>query len=556
MSNRRSATFIFVLAGLILALSSAIGQGVQSQNPEEDTIHGTVVNSVTHEPIGRALVRLPDRQLAVLTDNEGHFALALDLGDGKALSGRSWGNVLIARKPGFVSQPDQWYAVVPGKEVTIALTPEALLIGRVLLPSSEAADRLQVEIYRRQVEDGQAHWISAGTTRTKSNGEFRFAELAEGSYKLLTRESLDRDPVNVRPGRQAFGYPPVYFPNVDDFPSAETIQLAAGQTVQAAISLVEQAYYPVQVPVANVSAGSGITVSVFPQGRKGPGYSLGYNADGRIKGLLPNGTYTIEATSLGPIAATGLVNITVKGGAVEGPRLIMLPNRAIPVEVKEEFTSPEDSGSPGASLRRPKTSPKEPKTYLTLYLDSADDVVERRGVSLHSSPGAGDDSLLVDNAPPGRYWVRIRSTRGYASSVTSAGIDLRHEPLVVPSSGPIEITMRDDWAEVDGTVEGIRAMLGAASANPSGFFSPEVYFVPQPDNTGEFRDARVAPDGKINSAQVPPGLYRVLAFDRPQADLAYHDPEVMRAYEAEGQLIRLAPGPNEPLRLQVIASSE
>jgi len=555
MSNRRSATINFALAGLILGLSSAFGQGVQSQDLEQEMIHGTVVNSVTHEPIGRALVRSPAQQLAVLTDNDGHFALAVDVGDGKPQSGRSWGNVLIARKPGFVAQPDEWYAVVPGKEVTIALTPEALVIGHVLLPSSEAADRLQVEIYRRQVEDGQAHWISAGMTRTKSNGEFRFAELTEGSYKLLTRESLDRDPANVHPGSPVFGYPPVYFGNADDFSSADTIQLAAGQTVQAAISLIEQAYYPVKVPVANLPAGAGIIVSVSPQGRKGPGYSLGYHGDGQIEGLLPNGTYTIEASSSGRIAATGLVNITVKGGAVEGPRLIMLPNHAIPVEVKEEFTSPEDSGSPGASLRGPKTGLKGPKTYPTLYLDSADDVVEHRGVSLQSSPSARDDSLLIDNVPPGRYWVRVRSTRGYASSVTSGGIDLRHEPLVVPSSGPIEITMRDDWAEVDGTVEGMGA-IRAESANRSGLFSPEVYFVPQPDNPGEFRDARVAPDGKINSAQVPPGLYRVLAFDRPHSDLAYHDPEVMRAYEAEGQLIRLAPGPNEPLRLQVIASSE
>jgi len=556
MSNRRSTTFIFALLGLTLALSSAFGQGGQLQNPEEETIHGTVVNGVTHEPIGRALVRSPERQLAVLTDNEGHFALPLEVGDGKPLSGRSWGNVLIARKPGFVAQPDPWYVVAPGKEVTIALTPEALLIGHVLLPSSEAADRLQVEIYRRQVEDGQAHWVSAGTTRTKSNGEFRFAELVEGSYKLLTRESLDRDPVNVHPGSQVFGYPPAYFPNANDFSSAEPIQLAAGQTLQVAISLVGQAYYPVKVPVANVSAGAGIRVSVSPQGRKGPGYSLGYQADGQIQGLLPNGTYTIEATSFSPIAATGLVNITVKGAAIEGPRLIMLPNRAIPVEVREEFSLPEDSGSPQSSLRGSKTSLKGPNPYLTLYLDSADDVVERRGDSLQSSPGAGGNSLLIDNVPPGRYWVRVRSTRGYASSVSSGGVNLRREPLVVPSSGPIEITMRDDWAEVDGTVEGMAAMIATESANRSALFSPEVYFVPQPDNPGEFHDARVAPDGTIHSAQVPPGLYRVLAFDRPQANLAYHDAEGMRAYESEGQLIRLEPGPNEPLRLQVIASSE
>jgi hypothetical protein len=554
MSSRRSATSIFALAGLVLALSSAFGQAVQSQNPEEETVHGTVVNSVTHEPVGRALVVSSDRQLASLTDNEGHFALALDV-DGKPLSGRFSAGALTARKPGFFENT-YWGPVAAGKEVTLALTPEALVIGRVLLPSSEAPDRLEVEIYRRQAVDGRTHWVSAGSTRTKSNGEFRFAELTAGSYKLLTRELLDRDPVDVHPGGQLFGYPPVYFPNATDFEGAETIQLAAGQTVQAALSLAEQPYYSVKVPVAHVSVGTGITVSVSPEGHKGPGYSLGYNANGQIEGLLPNGTYTIEANSFAPIAATGLVTITVKGGAVEGPRLIMLPDRAIPVEVKEEFTSPEDGGSTRYNLRGSKGNLKGPQRYLTVHLDSADDFEHPGGNPGHSSPGEGDDALQIENVRPGRYWVKVRSTRGYASSITAGGVDLRHEPLVVPSSGPIEITMRDDWAEVDGTVEGLASIFGAESPSSSGLFSPEVYFVPQPDNPGEFRDARVAPDGRIDSAQVPPGLYRVLAFDRPQADLEYYDPEVMRSYETQGQLIRLAPGQNEPLRLQMISSSE
>jgi hypothetical protein len=559
MSNRPSTTSVFALACSILVLSSAFGQGVQTESPQEETIRGTVVNSLTHEPIGRALVFSPDEEFATLTDNDGHFALAFPSSQDEPVSGRYAPNVLIARKPGFVESPDELYPVVPGKELIILLTPEALVIGRVNLPSAEATDGIEVEIYRRQVEGGRAHWVSAGSTRTKSNGEFRFAELPAGSYKLLTHELLDRDPVSFHPGIQVVGYPPVYFPNASDFSKAETIQLAAGQTVQAAISLVEQAYYSVKVPVTNAPAEAGIAVSVSPQGRKGPGYLLSYSQAGQIEGLLPNGTYTIEATSGGPVARTGLVNIRVQGGAVEGPRLVMVPNDAIPVAVKEEFASSENRTPPEVISQGSKRSPQRPETYLRIYLDPLDEFDRPRLALLGSSPGAGD-SRLINDVQPGRYWVEVRSSRGYASSVTSGGIDLEHQPLVVPSRGPIEITMRDDWAEIDGTVEGIAAGSGAEGLNRSGWVSAEssaqVYFVPQPNSPGEFRDASVAPDGKINLSQVPPGLYRVLAFERPQADLEYHDPAANRAYDGQGQLIRLAPGQNEPLRLQVISMSE
>jgi hypothetical protein len=365
--------------------------------------------------------------------------------------------------------------------------------------------------------------------------------------------------VSFRPGSQIFGYPPVYFPNAADFSSAEAIQLVPGQTMQAAISLVEQAYYPVKVTVSNLGPDPGIRVSVFPQGHQGPGYSLGYSGSGQIQGLLPNGTYTIEATSFGQPHRTGSVGITVDGRAVEGPPLILVPNRAIPVDVKEEFTSPADSSSSAAVSRGSKRNPQGPSTYLRLYLDPVDNFEGRRRASLGFSTRAGDDPLRIEDVRAGRYWLEVDSSRGYASSITSGGIDLERQPLVVPAKGPIEITMRDDWAEVEGSVEGVAATSGAGGRNRSGLISPQssahVYFLPQPESPGEFRDASVSPEGKILTL-VPPGLYRVVAFDRPQGDLEYHDREAMRAYENEGQLIRLLPGQNEALRVPLISTSE
>ena len=95
----------------------------------------------------------------------------------------------MARKPGFLEdhvRPTNLSAA--GKDFTITLVPEASVAGRVVLPSSDASDKIRVELYRRRIQDGRAHWERVGSTASRSTGEFRFADLSAGSYKLLTDE--------------------------------------------------------------------------------------------------------------------------------------------------------------------------------------------------------------------------------------------------------------------------------------------------------------------------------------------------------------------------------
>src|ERR1700675_1962078 len=48
----------------------ARGQGTELASPQKNTIHGLVVNSVTHDPVGHALVFSPDSRFATLTDDQ------------------------------------------------------------------------------------------------------------------------------------------------------------------------------------------------------------------------------------------------------------------------------------------------------------------------------------------------------------------------------------------------------------------------------------------------------------------------------------------------------
>ncbi len=560
---RRAAAWILLLAGWC---GGRLGVAQEAPSEQGDSLQGVVLNSVTREPVARALVSSPDSHFATMTDTQGHFALKLpSLGDAANRP-----TALFPRKPGYITDISQNSQLdIATKEMTLTLTPEAMIVGHVSLGSAEAADKMDVEIYRRQVQmqDGRGQWISAGQTTSRSNGEFRFADLPAGTYKLMTHEQLDLDqPVAAPDTAQLFGYAPVYFPEAKDFAGSEIITLAAGQTFEADLSVTRQPYYPVKVAVTNVSA-VGVAVSVSPAASLGPGYALGYNQQTHtIEGLLPSGVYSLRAFGFAAPLTAGELSFTVHDAPYVTGKMTLVPAQSISINVKKEFSTPDETETEEST--GPVVQLRGLRRYLNVTLEPADDFAQQGAVGLRPPTNHNDESLVVDGVAPGRYRVSLETSRGYASSVMSGGVDLLRQPLVVGdgSSSPIEITLRDDSAQIEGKVEGADPALSAGNilaasmlgVNPPGARTifAYVYFVPLPDSSGKFAEVPVAPDGTFTSPELPPATYRVLAFKRPATDLEYRNPEAMRAYEAQGQVVQLTGGQKEHVTLQLVTKGE
>lgn len=581
MVSRRVLILGALVAGWFICPGQAYGQDRPPDN-QGSAIRGTVVNGVTREPIERALVYSTDNRFAMLTDSEGHFEFTPPEvnydNSGSLLAGSrvygfsSGGNAgrtlsLRARKPGFLDDPnqDQQTEASAGSQVTIALLPEALIKGRISISPTDAAVGISVQLVLRHFQEGRASWTVGPSTQTNSNGEFRFAELLPGAYKLVTQELLDTDPVSLVPGRQRYGFPPVCYPGIDDFVSAPIIQLSAGQKFVADLSVVRKPYYGVRLPVANAAANAGINITVLVQGHRGPGYSLGYNAqEHRIEGLLPNGTYLVEGTSYGQDAASGSVDIVVAGAPSEGPGMTLTRNSSIDVHVTEEFLSkPLVQRSASWTNVTHTFAVHGPRLYLDVAVEAVDDFEPQKTAAVRPPTKPNDDSLVLENLAPGRYWLRLTSSRGYVASATMGTLDLLHEPFVVGpgSSEPIEITVRDDGAEIEGTIAGGSSVRATSPSSPTA--SPMaseamayVYCIPEPDSAGQFQKIPVSADGKFTSQMMAPGSYRVLAFSRQQPNLPYRDVDAMRDYDTKGQVIHLVAGQKESLQLQVLSSSK
>src|SRR5215469_8954962 len=555
----RGLSFLVYLLGIA---APALSQESQTDKQETETVHGTVINSVTGSAIPRALVSTSDNRCAVLTDGEGHFELTVPAENrgGTIFNGpvnpgprnfvrlrRSF--FFTARKPGFLDSLHGSPTVASGSsdDITISLTPEAIIKGRVTLASGDAALGITVQLFSRQVQDGLPRWTQGPTALANSAGEFRFADLQPGSYKVLTHEFMDYDPVTNIPGSQQYGYPPVYYPGVSDVASSSTIQLSPGQEAEADLSLTRQPYYAVRIPVANNDVPGYPNISV--EGQRGPGYSLGYNPnEHRVEGLLPSGNYVVEAISFGQNSSCGSVNLQVNGAPVEGPAMMLVPTVSLTLNVREEFTADSNSSSTWSDGKH--TFPLHgARSYLNAYVESADDFRQsRQRESIRQPRGPEDNGLVIENLLPGRYWMRLSTRRGYVASATQGPTDVLRQPFTVGSgpAAPIEITLRDDKASVGGTIPSLSPSSSQQDAAPVW-----VYWIPLPDSGGEYSQFTVEGDGKF-AAQMAPGDYRVLAFSRMQQQLPYRDAEAMKAYESKGTVVHLAAGENTTVQIQTI----
>jgi len=547
-----------------------ITQGTGNEANGPSSVHGKVLNRVTHEPISRALVYSPDQRYATLTDDRGRFEFTFpprvqepkaeptatpDAGFRRARQLRmiqnARPNFFIARKLGFlqnINDPSYRDASANQPEIVIYLNPESLIVGNVNLPGSEGDMRIQVTLYRREIREGEEHWQQVRTFATWADGEFRFSELEAGTYKVGTNELLDRNPTFYTPGGPLFGFAPIFYPGVSDFGSAASIPLAAGATARVNLAPSRHEYYPVRIPVANAGDGRSMSVNIYPLGHPGPGYSLGYNSgEQMIQGTMPDGNYTLQVSSQGPSGSTGSVNFSVQGGQREGPAINLVPNASLAVTVREEFKSGQsvfgevpaapDGGTPNMARQRPVS--------VQIVLTSVEEFGSADTVVSEPAQGTEEHALILPNVRPGRYRVHVQCGLGYAASVLYGESNLLRQPLVVGlggSSQPIEITLRDDGAEADGKIE--EATSG------------HIYFVPLEEGSGEFREVNTTPEGTFAQSQLPPGTYCVLAYESLQNDLAYNDAETMRKLESKGQVIHLEAGQKEHLRLKLISGGE
>jgi len=514
----------------------------QNSNDDKFTLRGTVVNSLTAEPIRGALVQIYfNGQNSMLTGSDGKFEFA----------GLPTAQITItARKPGFFADDDSqsggWRQMMAitgpnSAPVVLRLVPEGLIYGKISEENGEPIERLPVSLLVRALQNGRRIWQQRAAAMTDEDGNFRIAELQPGDYYL----SAGPGPTPVafsakssQPGAQ--GFPLVYYPAASELAAAAPITITPGKKAESNLTLSPQPFYRLSGTVSGYAPGQSVSIQVHNAAGIHLPYGPGFDpASGtfRIPGI-PAGSYTLQAQ--GPDGnghtLTATVPLTVSAN-LSGVHVILLPAVVIPIETRVI------SARSGAN-RLWESENFSPVSVQLVSRDSG--LFELRyGSQPAKEPGA--TAIELQNIPPGTYSVEANPQGPlYVQSAVSGTTNLLDSELsVAPGSAPqpIEITLRDDFATLNGKV----------SSNDQPWSATVMAFSEHASTPPRIQP--VDQNGAFQLSLLPPGAYKIVAVDHPDR-LEYKNPEALRKYLSNARDVNLSPEQSARIDLELVKVGE
>jgi hypothetical protein len=494
-------------------------------------IHGKVINAVTGEPIGGALVQLSD--LSQFSQSDGTFTFI-------NLSSRLF--PVFVRKPGFFNNQDlgRWNAqnILPAEgDLLIKLTPEGIIFGQVKNEIGEPMERVSVRAQRWQVADGRRQLQFVLDTTTDDEGNFRIAELIPGSYYLSFALPGRRSRIVSklrRKTQEEDGYGLQFYPGVADFAAARPLEIRAGVQVRVVHTFGRQRLFEISGVVRGASQDNPAQIVLVNSW----GESIGRDArlepkTGQFQiASVPAGTYMLSASSF---------RRGSDGQPADSPPLTAM----LPIHVNSNLdglifnlaTAP----SAMIQLRDEVQGDASPNNFhqVMVRMISREFPQYSPAVVVPASADAPWASAPLQGFAPGTYSVDATPAgTGYIASLRCGSIDLLRDDLTIaPGSAPppIEVTLRNDGAQLSA------ALLDSAKPATFVIFSPEyprrTIFLPNGT-------------GSISLGNLAPGIYQVFALNAG-ADLEFRNPSAVEPYLKHASSVTLQPGDNTSVRVEM-----
>ena len=542
-------------AAILLATCAAVrvtaqaGGGDAPPPPGEGhTIGGTVLNDVTGEPVRHALVQianLPGSAPAMLTNSDGHFQFEhVPVSD----------VLIMARKPGFFNESELHPDSVPQTQVlhvdrntsdlVIKLFPEGIVFGRVATAKGDPLEDTPVRAFQQRVMDGRKRWVQLGQAMSDEDGQFRIGNLPNGPYVLAAGPTFGVGRTRVRRGtiRQE-QIVTSYYPGVPDLEASTPVNVASGQQLQADFFLKPEPVFKVSGAVTGMSAGTAAAVQFIT--RSGDPLTAPVQLDpqtGKFTAEVPAGTYLVTAHGADTAGNPMEGNLAIVVNAdVENVALVLGAPLVVPVQVEERATESTGktergetasatfgfyAGVSGAGKLRHR---QVRMSFVQVRLISSENRLQAEEFQADSN--SNDGVLAVRNFTAGRYMVDLQANGPwYVQSARSGNVDLLREELVIGPGrrpDPIEIVLRDDGANLSGTIH----VDGQAAPGA-------VLVVPEQEGPSQIRVVRAAPGGEFLVDRVPPGDYKLLGVDSLDG-FEFRNPEVLGSYLSKATRVSL-----------------
>jgi hypothetical protein len=510
----------------------------QSADDSSYSLTGTVVNSVTSEPIRGALVQIHlNRQLSMITGPDGKFRF-------ERLPSRQ--TTVSVRKPGFFSEEEihpftnskrMFFTGQNGTPVVMKLIPEGVIFGTIRGDEGEPLEGMNVRLTRVSFSSGHKRREPQATVQTDETGAFRFAELIPGTYFLSVSQGESSAPGLrgriIQPSTK--GYPTAFYPGIPVAAEASPIKIVPGERTELDMLLTAKPLYRVGGTVSGYVAGQNVGLQIADASGQPLAVGSNFSAQtGRFQiAGIPPGSYTIAAGVIGPSGLPALARKQViVNSDVSNVHLHLAGTMIIPVTIRTEFST-----APPAEDIFPR------RLAATIALTPVD--LSSGGEHSIARPGGTPEGMTFEIAgvEPGTYSVHVEPTQSaYIYSARYGSIDLLREELTLEADVPvqrIEVILRDDAARLSGTLtlDGRKA-AGAVLLIPEN--APRLMILMPADSSGTFEFSMLAP-----------GNYKILGIDRVD-DVEYGDLEFQRKYLPEAQEISLSAKQAAVVQLQLV----
>jgi hypothetical protein len=462
------------------------------------TLSGTVVNSLTGEPIGRAAVEMQGQITRMtLTDSTGHFEFDA-IGEQRAY--------LTASKPGFSSN-----AVPVNRDlspVLLKMSPTNTIFGRVTTGDRQPLEGFVVQAIGREVIDGRPTSSTAFQTPTDEDGDFRISGLPAATYYLVVNQQNQETTLSQAgiPNAREQTYSAVYYPGVAESSAAIPMELAFGREVEANFSLSPEPLYQVSGTVdAQPNAISGFTIT--RNNGEEPDFMQNISVtDGKFQTKLPAGSYTVNGFRADGVSLSA--SVTIRSDTPD-LQLAMVPAPSIEVQVQTEHGA-------GSALQPVSSASYQPMGMIIQLISTS---------PFHPWSAWWDpQSNQALNLQPGTFRLRIVAPAlWWVKSARCRGIDLLTDDLTIPAAGstpPIEVTLQDGAGSVGGTVTASDGTLAVAAV------------LVQSHGDRNLIQEVTSADGSFSFPAVAPGDYALLAF-RTADQIEYENPTVLKPYLAD-----------------------
>ncbi len=564
-----------------LILLAAIAFGLYGQQQQQQPtvtekpgrVSGKVLNAITGEPVRKATVTMQPSGaqqqggppgfgggmrggLSAATDNAGAFVFE-NVTPGKyRVSGEKTGFIRssFGGRTGGIGSEVNVSTGSDKADVVVRMTPQGIVSGRILDEDGEPMEAVSVSLLRPQYFQAQRRIQGQGANQTNDRGDFRITNVAPGKYYVLVQR-MNMGGAPIQQGKEEFGYPKLYFPGVEAMEQAQRVEVGAGQEFSGVqMTLRKVRVYRVKGRVAGFVAtlpdaegnrnrrggGGGMIVQLRADGSSGD-TGFGSGGPGGMGGGQVRIDGTFELASITPGAYKLTVN-SFDGGRpkVVGSMKLSVGNN----NVDGVVVTP----SPVMSFQG-KVIVEGDKTLVNLKqvrIQVQADMTFNQPVEV-----AEDGTFSLKDLSPEKYRVSIgQLTSAYVKAIKVGGQDIRDSGLDLASGGggAMEVILSTRIAKVDGMVE-----------KQKQDDAPGTVIVARVGPNGELTytnlTARVEDAGKFSIANLPPGEYKIFAFEEIDAATA-SDPEFLKKFEDRAGNVKIGEGESKSLSLKQIRYAE